>query len=114
MADVTYNWPSNYQAKIIGKRISRLDGIEKCIGGAKYTYDINLDNQLIVRALGCPHAHCRVKSIDASEAKKVKGVVLVHLLKAPKDGDAPVEVQAQGTLLAAVAAETEAAAAIKQ
>lgn len=111
MAEVTYNWPENHKARLIGKRISRLDGMEKSTGTAKYTYDINLPKQLIVRALGCPHAHCRVVSVDASAAEKVPGVVLVHLIKAPGPGDAPVEIRADGTLLVAVAAETEAAAA---
>ncbi len=87
----------------------------KSTGAAKYTYDINLDNQLIVRALGCPHAHCRVKSVDTSAAEKVPGVVYVHLINAPKKNDAgeveTPEIQTQGALIAAVAAETEAAAA---
>ncbi|MEO2034618.1 MAG: xanthine dehydrogenase family protein molybdopterin-binding subunit, partial [Planctomycetaceae bacterium] len=93
------------------KRVSRLDGMEKATGRAKYTYDINLPKQLIVRALGCPHAHCRVVSVDVTAAQKVPGVVLVHLLKAPQPGEEPVEIRADGTLLAAVAGETEAAAA---
>ena len=111
MAEVKYSWPANYKARLIGKRVSRLDGLEKSTGTAKYTYDINLPKQLIVRALGCPHAHCRVVSVDTSAAEKVPGVVLVHLVKAPKPGDGPVEIQADGTLLVAVAAESEAAAA---
>ena len=37
--------------------------------------------------------------------------MLVHLIKAPKPGDEPVEIRADGTLLVAVAAETEAIAA---
>lgn len=115
MAEVTYNWPASDEAKIIGKSPDRLDGIAKTTGAAKYTHDINLENQLIVRALGCPHAHCRVKSVDTSAAEKVPGVVCVHLLNAPKANDdgevqAP-EIQTQGALIAAVAAETEAAAA---
>jgi xanthine dehydrogenase YagR molybdenum-binding subunit len=111
MADAKYSWPENHKARLIGKRISRLDGLEKSAGTAKYTYDINLPKQLIVRALGCPHAHCRVVSVDSSAAEKVPGVVLVHLIKAPQPGKDPVEIRADGTLLVAVAAETEAAAA---
>lgn len=111
MAEVNYSWPKNHKARLIGKRISRLDGMEKSTGTAKYTYDVNLPKQLIVRALGCPHAHCRVISVDSSAAEKVPGVVYVHTIKAPKPGDDPVEIRADGTLLVAVAAETEAAAA---
>ncbi len=111
MAEVNYSWPSNHKARLIGKRVDRLDGMEKSQGTAKYTYDVNLPKQLIVRALGCPHAHCRVISVDASDAEKVPGVVLVHWVKAPGPGQDPVEIQADGTLLVAVAAESEAAAA---
>jgi xanthine dehydrogenase YagR molybdenum-binding subunit len=111
MAEVKYSWPENHNTRLIGKRINRLDGMEKSAGTAKYTYDINLPDQLIVRALGCPHAHCRVISVDTSAAEKVPGVVLVHLIKAPGPGDDPVEVRADGTLLVAVAAESESAAA---
>ncbi|MCP4783661.1 MAG: xanthine dehydrogenase family protein molybdopterin-binding subunit [Fuerstiella sp.] len=111
MAEVTYSWPENHKARLIGKRVSRLDGMEKSTGTAKYTYDINLPKQLVVRALGCPHAHCRVISVDTSAAERVPGVVLVHLLKAPQPGDDPVEIRADGTLLVAVAGETEAIAA---
>jgi xanthine dehydrogenase YagR molybdenum-binding subunit len=111
MPETKYNWPASHNAKLIGKRVNRLDGMEKSTGTANYTYDINPKNQLIVRALGCPHAHCTVISVDTSAAAKVPGVALVHFIKAPKPGEAPVEVQAEGTLLVAVAAETEAAAA---
>lgn len=111
MADPTYNWPAANKASLIGKRIKRLDGPEKTTGAAKYTYDVNLPKQLIVQALGCPHAHCKVVSVDVAEAMKVPGVVHVHLLRAPKkDGDAPTEIRTQGELIAAVAAETEGAA----
>ena len=110
MAEVNYNWPANHQSRLIGKRVDRLDGMEKSTGTAKYTYDVNLPDQLIVRALGCPHAHCRVISVDSSATEKVPGVALVHLIKAPKSGEQPVEIRADGTLLVAVAAESEAAA----
>jgi xanthine dehydrogenase YagR molybdenum-binding subunit len=116
MAEVNYSWPTSEQAKLIGKSHNRMDGIAKASGAAKYTYDVNLPKQLIVRALGCPHAHCRVNSVDTSEAEKVPGVVLVHLIRAPQrseqgEAGAPVEIRAQGELIAAVAAESEAAAA---
>ncbi len=111
MAEVKYSWPENHKARLIGKRVDRLDGMAKSTGTAKYTYDVNLPKQLIVHALGCPHSHCRVLSVDSAAAEKVPGVVLVHLVKAPKPGEEPVEIQADGTLLVAVAAETEAAAA---
>ncbi|MCA9126693.1 MAG: xanthine dehydrogenase family protein molybdopterin-binding subunit [Planctomycetales bacterium] len=110
MAEVQYSWPENHKARLIGKRITRVDGMQKSTGTAKYTYDVNLPKQLIVRALGCPHAHCRVLEVDTKYAERVPGVVLVHLIKAPQPGGEPLEIRADGTLIAAVAAETEAAA----
>ncbi len=103
---VEYFWPSREKAQQIGKRHKRLDGLDKSTGAAKYTYDINLKNQLIARALGCPHAHCTIKSIDTDAAKAVKGVVHIEPLR--KVGD---EIEWQGEMLVVVAAESEAAAA---
>ena len=51
---------------MLGNEHDKIDGIEKCTGTAKYTYDINPPGKLIARALGCPHAHCKIKSIDVS------------------------------------------------
>ncbi len=111
MAEVQYSWPPNHRSALIGKRVSRLDGRLKAAGLAKYTYDVNLPKQLIVRGLGCPYPHCRVLAVDVSEAEKVPGVVHIHYIKAPQPGQDPVLIQADGTLLVAVAAESEAAAA---
>jgi len=102
-----YKWPSRKDAKVVGKEHNRLDGIAKATGAAKYTYDINLKNQLMAVALGCPHAHCKIKKLDVSGAKKTKGVVHVYIFDHAKPGS---EIQWEGELLAVVAAESEAAA----
>lgn len=104
---VEYNWPSREQATVIGKEFERLDGLVKVTGAAKYSFDINLKNQLFAVALGCPHAHCRIKSIDVSGAQKTKGVVFTHVFEHAREG---CEIQWQGELLAVVAGETEGAA----
>ena len=83
----TYSWPSKQAAQQIGKRHDKLDAEVKSNGEAKFTYDVNLPKQLVVRALGCPHAHCRVKSVDATATNQVPGVVYVHMMRAPKPGD---------------------------
>ncbi len=115
MANVQYNWPAKEDTRLLGKRVRRLDGVEKSTGAAKYTYDINLDDMLVVKALDCPHAHCRILSIDTRAAKQTPGVVHVHVIKSPKKNDAGEtilpEVHLQGELLVAVAGETEGAAA---
>ncbi len=107
MAETKYSWPARGKASIIGKRSVRLDGAAKASGAAKYTYDVNLPKQLIVKSLDCPHAHCRIKSIDKSAAEKVPGVVHIHVFPHAEPGK---EIEWKGELLIAVAAETEAAA----
>ncbi|MBW8885447.1 MAG: hypothetical protein JF612_11900, partial [Planctomycetia bacterium] len=72
---VEYSWPTKDKAQAIGKRVKRVDGMAKATGAAKYTYDVNLKNQLVAKGLGCPHAACTIKSIDLEPAKKVAGVV---------------------------------------
>jgi xanthine dehydrogenase YagR molybdenum-binding subunit len=104
MADL-YTWPAADKATAVGKRVKRLDGPEKSTGTAKYTYDINLKNQLIAKALGCPHAHCKITSIDVAPALKIPGVVHAEALR--QSGN---EIEWQGELLAVVAAESEGAA----
>src|SRR5436305_15158617 len=36
---VEYSWPSKDKSQAIGKRVKRLDGMDKATGKAKYTYD---------------------------------------------------------------------------
>lgn len=117
-----YSWPAKEKTSLLGKRVARLDGMPKSTGTAKYTYDINLKNQLIAKGLGCPHAHCKIKSIDTTAASKLPGVVFIEVLKPadpPIDPNKPDavppkkdwEIEWQGELLAVVAAESEGAAA---
>jgi xanthine dehydrogenase YagR molybdenum-binding subunit len=101
----TYSWPARDQAAVIGKPHDRLDGVAKATGTAKYAYDVNLKNQLIAKGFGSPHAHCRIKTLDVEEAKKVPGVVYIDVLA--KEGR---EIEWEGELLAVVAAESEGAA----
>ncbi len=103
----TYTWPSRESSAVIGKEIDRLDGMAKVTGSAKYSYDVNLKNQLIAVALGCPHAHCKITKLDVSAAKATPGVVHVHVFDHAAVGS---EIQWEGELLAVVSAETEAAA----
>ncbi len=101
-----YVWPDKQHASVLGKSWDKIDGLAKCTGAAKYSYDINPQGVLIARVLGCPHAHCKIKSIDLSAAEKVPGVVAVRPMQ--KVGD---EIQWQGDLLACVVGETEGAVA---
>ena len=81
-----YQWPARKDTAVIGKDHDRLDGLVKSTGAAKYTYDVNLKNQLIAVALGCPHSHVRIKSVDSTAAEEVDGVVHVEVLEQGKEG----------------------------
>jgi xanthine dehydrogenase YagR molybdenum-binding subunit len=91
--------------KVMGKRISRLDGIEKASGKAKYTSDYHKPDMLHAAFAVCPHAHAKVTSIDTSAAEKMPGVAGVRVI-AP----AGTEIQWGGWEVAAVAAKTESQA----
>ncbi|HVW38161.1 MAG TPA: molybdopterin cofactor-binding domain-containing protein, partial [Pirellulales bacterium] len=101
-----YSWPKFGTASVLGKETDRIDGLVKATGAAKYSYDINRKGMLFAKMLGCPHAHCKIKAIDASGAAKLPGVRAVKTLKEPGN-----EIRWQGDALAIVAADTEAAAA---
>ncbi len=103
---VEYTWPDRGHASVLGKETDKIDAPAKCTGTAKYSYDVNPPKMLLARALGCPHAHAKLLSLDLSAAEKVKGVVAVRPIK--KIGD---EIQWQGDLIAVVAGENEGAVA---
>ncbi|MGO9640962.1 MAG: xanthine dehydrogenase family protein molybdopterin-binding subunit [Candidatus Acidiferrales bacterium] len=100
MAD--YHWPPAEKRKLIGKRISRIDGPWKSSGRAMYTFDINRPGMLYGKMVLSPHAHAKILTIDTSVAEKMPGVKGVQLILQPG-----AEVLWVGQEIAAVAAETE-------
>jgi CO/xanthine dehydrogenase Mo-binding subunit len=66
--------------KVIGTRPIRHDGVDKVTGRAKYGADLQLTGLLAGVVLRSPHAHARIKSIDASRARALPGVraVITH------------------------------------
>lgn len=61
----------------IGKSFPRVDGKAKTTGAAKFTIDHQFDGMLIATIARPPMFGATVKSFDASEAEKIKGVVKV-------------------------------------
>jgi xanthine dehydrogenase YagR molybdenum-binding subunit len=94
------SWPQN--PRLIGTRITRLDGMAKASGAAKYPSDIRPEGMLFGALLYCPHAHAKVKSIDTTAAEKMPGVKAVHVI-----AKAGTTLRYHGDDVAAVAAETE-------
>ena len=62
---------------VLGKRPVRHDGADKVTGKAIYTADLQLPGMVHGRIVRSPHAHARIKEIDASEALKLPGVMAV-------------------------------------
>jgi xanthine dehydrogenase molybdenum-binding subunit len=62
---------------VIGTRPIRPDGTDKVIGRALYGIDARLPRMLYARVLRSPHAHARIKAIDASRALALPGVKAV-------------------------------------
>ena len=100
-----YKWPPMEKRRVMGKRTTRLDGMVKSTGRAKYSSDVNRPGMLYGVMLTCPHAHARVTAVDIAAARKVPGVEGVRILAAPG-----TEVQWAGYEIAQVVATSEAAA----
>jgi len=61
----------------IGTRELRREDFRFLTGGGRYVDDINLENQCYAMVLRSPEAHADIKSIDASEALALDGVLSV-------------------------------------
>jgi CO/xanthine dehydrogenase Mo-binding subunit len=105
----------------VGSGLARVDVREKVEGRAHYTADLYRPGMLFGAILGSPHAHARIKSYDVGEAMTVPGVQCVvtgddfgdHRMGAfikDEHAIAKGKVRYVGEPVAAVAAETEAAA----
>ena len=67
--------------KSVGTRPVRPDGIDKVTGRARYGADLDLPGQLVGLILRSPHAHAKIKKIDASQAEALPGVKAVITYK---------------------------------
>ncbi len=108
--------------RLIGQRLPQLGSLEKVTGQARYTDDLRLHNPLWIRILRSPHASARIKHIDIDPARRIDGVRCIltgedfqrrfGVLPISRDEPALARdwVNYVGEPVAAVAAETEAAA----
>src|SRR6516225_7273774 len=78
---MAYTWPN--ERRVIGTKVTRLDGPDKATGRAKYSYDINRPGMLHAGILRSPYAHAKVKTLDTSAAEKMPGVKAVHVIAGP-------------------------------
>ena len=106
---------------VVGTSIPRVDGAEKVTGQARFTGDLHIPGMLHTRLVLSPYANAKIASIDATEARKVPGVVGVYVAEdlafvEPDSGSRKRDFLARGRALyhghpvAAVVAESAAAA----
>lgn len=62
------------QFEHIGKRIPKIDAVDKAIGSSRYIQDVTLSGMLHGKILYSKYAHAKIKSIDTSKAEKLSGV----------------------------------------
>ena len=115
-------WGADAGLSIVGRRRTRVDGIARVTGRARFTQDVYLPGMLHVRVLRSPYPRARVRRVDASRAEALPGVrAVLHRFNAPQAtfrGEETIfrdEVRFVGDEVAAVAADTEetAAAAVR-
>ncbi|MCD6029340.1 MAG: aldehyde oxidase and xanthine dehydrogenase molybdopterin binding protein [Thermomicrobiales bacterium] len=109
------------ETRAVGQRVRRIDAPQKLTGQERFTGDLRIPGMLIARPVTSPYAHARVRTIDASAALAIPGVVTVltsdDLSVARDASGAPVkapiasgEAVYAGQFVALVLAETDAAA----
>ncbi|WP_083637745.1 xanthine dehydrogenase family protein molybdopterin-binding subunit [Neptunomonas phycophila] len=70
--EVTLKSPESFT--LIGTPAQRLDTPAKVNGSAKFTIDLSVPNMLIASTITCPVLGGKVKQVDASKARAIKGV----------------------------------------
>jgi len=64
----------------VGERVIKVDGVKLAKGRGTFTDDVAIPGLLWGKIVASPHAHARMRSIDASRARAVPGVraILTH------------------------------------
>jgi xanthine dehydrogenase YagR molybdenum-binding subunit len=93
-------WPA--KPRLLGTRVTRLDGPEKATGRAKYSFDINRPGMLHAVIVRCPHAHAKINAIDTAAAEKAPGFKALFAIR--KVGD---ELFYAGDEVIGIACDTE-------
>ena len=65
------------ESSIIGKDITRVDGVMKVTGAAKYGVEYALENMAWGVGVGSTVGSAKIVSIDSSEAEKMPGVLAI-------------------------------------
>src|SRR5437899_5399805 len=74
-------WGPEVQTTIVGKNTTRLDGVAKVTGKAKYSFDMNLPGMLHGKILRSPHPAAHVVKVNLSAAEQMPGVRAVMVIR---------------------------------
>jgi len=69
--------PQTQTYQTVGKPEKKVDAIKLVQGKPAFTADMDMRGMLYARVLRSPHAHARIKNIDATKARDLKGVAAV-------------------------------------
>jgi xanthine dehydrogenase YagR molybdenum-binding subunit len=111
--DALDQWPEG-PLKVVGRKVPRVDGLQRARGQAPYTADVQLPGMLHTAVLRSSHARARVTSIDLAPARSAPGVRAVI---GPDDLEALTDEPGYvGHAVAAVAADSlgQAQAAVER
>ncbi|MBE9471274.1 MAG: 2Fe-2S iron-sulfur cluster binding domain-containing protein, partial [Chloroflexi bacterium] len=73
--------PEMEPLNVVGKPEPKVDGVKLAAGRPVFTDDIKIEGMLYGALLTSPHAHARIKEIDASRARELDGVHAVLTYK---------------------------------
>ena len=69
--------PQTQAWQVVGKPEKKVDAVKLVQGKPAFAADIEKRGMLVAKVLHSPHAHARIKKIDASKAKALPGVAAV-------------------------------------
>ena len=65
------------ERKYVGKRITKVDALDRVTGKAVYGADLFVPGMLYSKVLRSPHPHARIRRLDTSKAEALEGVKAV-------------------------------------
>ncbi len=77
------------EGRLFGKAIKRREDPRFITGRGTYVDDVKLPGMTYAAFVRSPHAHARIKAIDAARARKVPGVIAVYTSQEIKVGGLP-------------------------
>ena len=77
------------EGRLFGKSIKRREDPRFITGRGTYVDDVKLPGMTYAAFVRSPHAHARIKAIDAARARKVPGVIAVYTGQEIKVGGLP-------------------------